>query len=97
MHTVRTFLRAPGPPLHIRFEKYDHSEGKHRYCQLSLTPTLFGDWCVERVSGPLNAPGGVQKRTYFAAQAEAMAIFERFRDRQMKRGYAPIPVQLGLL
>lgn len=83
--------------MHIRFEKYDHADGNHRYCLLSLTPTLFGDWCVERVSGPLNAPGGAQKRTYFAAHAEALAIFEGFRDRQLKRGYAPIPVQLGLL
>lgn len=82
--------------MHIRFEKYDHADGNHRYCLLSLTPTLFGDWCVERVSGPLNAPGGAQKRSYFAAHGEAQAIFERFRAQQLKRGYAPIPVQLGL-
>ncbi|MGR3759853.1 WGR domain-containing protein [Roseobacteraceae bacterium NS-SX3] len=83
--------------MHIRFEKFDHQEGRHRYCVLQLSRTLFGEWCVERASGPIGAGGGHQRRAYFASHAEALQIFEKARDQQVKRGFVPIPVQLGLL
>lgn len=82
--------------MNIRFEKYDHRDGDHRYCVLSLSRTLFGDWCVERASGPLGAAGGQERRYYFTSHAEAMQLFETTRDRQVKRGFVPIPVQMGL-
>lgn len=83
--------------MQIRLEKFDHHQGQHRYCVLSLYQTLFGDWCVERVAGPLGAPGGQQKRLYLGSYAEALSTVETHRDRQVKRGFVPIPVQLGLL
>ncbi|MFW8594726.1 WGR domain-containing protein [Cribrihabitans neustonicus] len=83
--------------MQIRFEKFDHHGGRHRYCVLQLSRTLFGEWCVERASGPIGAAGGQQKRAYFASHAEALQLFEAARDRQVSQGFVPIPVQLGLL
>lgn len=83
--------------MHIRFEKFDHIEGQHRYCVLRLSQTLFGEWCLERATGPIAAPGGAIRRDYFIHHAEALQIFERARDMQVKRGFVPIPEQLGLL
>jgi predicted DNA-binding WGR domain protein len=80
----------------MRLEKFDHQDGQHRYCRLVLSQTLFGEWCVEQALGPLGKPGGQQRRLYFAHHAEALATLEAFRDRQVKRGFVPIPVQLGL-
>ncbi|MCJ8336266.1 MAG: WGR domain-containing protein [Epibacterium sp.] len=82
--------------MNMRFEKYDYREGHHRYCMLCLSRTLFGDWCVERASGPIGTTGGSQKRYYFTSHSEAMQMFEATRDRQVKRGFVPIPVQMGL-
>lgn len=82
--------------MFIRFEKFDHREGRHRYCVLTLSRTLFGDWCVERASGPIGGGGGQHKRDYFKSHSEAIQTFEVTRDRQVKRGFVPIPVQMGL-
>jgi hypothetical protein len=83
--------------LQIRLEKFDHHSGRHRYCVLRLSQTLFGDWCVEQALGPIAAPGGQERRAYFSQHAEALRLFEAVRDRHVGRGYVPIPVQLGLL
>ncbi|ANP38355.1 hypothetical protein JL2886_03479 [Phaeobacter gallaeciensis] len=83
--------------MQIRLEKFDHIDGRHRYCVLRLSQTLFGDWCVEQALGPIAAPGGQERRAYFNQHAEAMHLFETVRDRQVRRGFVPIPVQLGLL
>ncbi len=83
--------------LFIRFEKFDHRDGNHRYLALSLNRTLLGDWCVERISGPIGAPSGQEKRTYFTSHGEAHNFFEMTRDTLIRRGFVPIPVQMGLL
>lgn len=95
MDQIKTWL---GPyPLFIRFEKFDHLDGRHRYFVLTLSRTLLGDWCVERASGPIGAPGGQQKRTYFTSHNEAQDLFALTRDSLVRRGFVPIPVQMGLL
>lgn len=83
-------------PVQIRLEKFDYIEGQHRYCVLNLSQTLFGEWCVEQTNGPLGEAGGQQRRSYYTSQETALAAAEKHRDRQIKRGFVPIPVQLGL-
>ncbi len=83
--------------MQIRFEKFDYVEGRHRYCILRLSQTLFGEWCLEQAKGPIGSPGGQQRRAYFTQHGEAVQNFEILRDTQIKRGFVPIPVQLGLL
>ncbi|MDE4176170.1 WGR domain-containing protein [Phaeobacter sp. PT47_59] len=83
--------------MQIRLEKFDHHGGRHRYCVLSLSQTLFGDWCVSQALGPIAAPGGRERRSYFSHHCEALQLFEAARDHHLGRGYVPIPVQLGLL
>jgi len=82
--------------LFVRLEKFDHVEGQHRYCSLGLSQTLFGEWCVERSNGPLGETGGSIRRWYFTSYGEALMLLENSRDRQLRRGFVPIPVQLGL-
>ncbi|MQY43427.1 WGR domain-containing protein [Epibacterium sp. SM1969] len=82
--------------MFVRLEKFDHVEGQHRYCVLSLSQTLLGEWCVELASGPLGDAGGTIRRSYFSDYNEALALAEENRARQIKRGFVPIPVQLGL-
>ncbi len=83
--------------MQIRLEKFDHQSGRHRYCVLHLSQTLFGDWCVSQAQGPIAAPGGQERRAYFSHHAEALQLFEAIRDRLVVRGFVPLPVQLGLL
>ena len=82
--------------LYLRFEKFSHRDGQHRYLVLSLTPTLFGDWCVVQSTGPIGQPGGQERRNYCPTLDEAQSLFESTRERQVKRGFVPIPVQMGL-
>jgi predicted DNA-binding WGR domain protein len=82
--------------VQIRLEKFDYHEGQHRYCVLNLSQTLFGEWCVEQVNGPLGAAGGQERRRYFPTQQSALEAAEQDRERHIKRGFVPIPVQLGL-
>jgi len=82
--------------LYLRFEKFSLRDGQHRYLVLSLTQTLFGDWCVAQASGPIGQPGGQERRNYCSSLDEAQDLFEDTRERQVKRGYVPIPVQMGL-
>ncbi len=96
-HTGLTFLTVRPTPLHIRLEKYDHRKGNHRYCLLRLERTLLGEWCVERTAGPLGAPGGQTRRLYLGTYSEAQQQMDVHRNREIKRGFVPIPVQLGLL
>jgi predicted DNA-binding WGR domain protein len=84
-------------PVQTRLEKFDHVDGRHRYCVLRLSQTLFGEWCLEQAKGPIGAPGGQQIRAYFHQHGEALQNFESLRASQVKRGFVPIPVQLGLL
>ncbi len=83
--------------MQTRLEKFDYVEGRHRYCVLQLSQTLFGEWCLEQAKGPIGAPGGQQIRAYYLQHGEALQHFEAMRDSQVKRGFVPIPVQLGLL
>ena len=83
--------------MQIRLEKFDHIEGRHRYCLLQLSQTLFGEWCLELAKGPIGAAGGQLRRAYFAHHGDALQSFEILRDKEMKRGFVPILVQLGLL
>lgn len=85
------------PNVQIRLEKFDYVEGRHRYCILQLSQTLFGEWCLEQAKGPIGAPGGQLRRAYFGQHGEALHSFEILRDKEVQRGFVPIPVQLGLL
>jgi predicted DNA-binding WGR domain protein len=84
-------------PVQTRLEKFDHVDGRHRYCVLRLSQTLFGEWCLEQAKGPIGAPGGQEIRAYFHQHGEALQNFESLRASQVKRGFVPIPVQLWLL
>ncbi|WP_417699747.1 WGR domain-containing protein [Pseudophaeobacter sp.] len=83
--------------MQTRLEKFDYVDGRHRYCILRLSQTLFGEWCLEQAKGPIGAPGGQESRAYFLQQQEAQQGFDAQRDALLKRGFVPLPVQLGLL
>jgi hypothetical protein len=44
----------------------------------------------------LGKPGGQTKRLYLGSYPEAMLQLEARRDQDIKRGFVPIPEQLGL-
>ncbi len=84
------------PRVHIRLEKFNHVKREKRYHVLRVTQTLFGDWCLEREWGQMDqAPR--KERTYLPALHEAQNEVERLKALDLKKGFAVIPVQMGLL
>ncbi|WP_299349682.1 WGR domain-containing protein [uncultured Shimia sp.] len=82
--------------MHIRLEKFNHVKREKRYHVLRVTQTLFGDWCLEREWGRMDeAPQ--KERTYLPALTEARNEVERLKALDLKKGFAVIPVQMGLL
>ncbi|GAA6164885.1 hypothetical protein NBRC116590_25890 [Pelagimonas sp. KU-00592-HH] len=81
--------------MHIRLEKFNHTKRQKRYYALRVTKTLFGDWCLEREWGPIGKTGQ-KERTYLPEFSEAQKEAERQKALKLEKGYAVIPVQMGL-
>ncbi|CUJ92456.1 WGR domain-containing protein [Shimia thalassica] len=83
--------------MHIRLEKFNHVKRQKRYHVLRVTQTLFGDWCLEREWGQIDGNGGHKERRYLSGLFEAQTEVERLKALDLEKGYAVIPVQMGLL
>jgi len=83
--------------VQIRLEKINHIRRQRRFYEISVTQTLFGEWCLIRRWGRIGGPGGGSLTIYLATLPEAEAACERVKALKIRRGYAVIPVQLPLL
>ena len=96
-HTAGRFGDITGPfHVHIRLEKINHHRKQKSYVTLSVTRTLFGEWCVVQESGQIDGSAGLRRCLYVADQEAALGALEHKKTRKQKEGYAVIPVQMGL-
>lgn len=82
--------------MRCRLEKINHIKRQRRFYEISVTRSLFGEWCLCRVWGRLGSHGGREMMSYFDSHGDAELAFERFKGQKMRRGYGVIPVQLAL-
>ncbi len=80
----------------FRLEKINHVKRQKRFYELSISQTLFGEWCLLREWGRLGTSGGQQMREYFTSQLQALQALQKLKQEKNRRGYATIPVQLTL-
>ncbi|MEQ9695472.1 WGR domain-containing protein [Shimia sp. SDUM112013] len=82
--------------MHIRLEKFNHIKRQKRYHVLRVTQTLFGDWCLEREWGAIDGSAKQKERRYLPGLDQAQNEVERLKALDLEKGYAVIPVQMGL-
>lgn len=83
--------------MKIRLEKINHVKRQSRYCVLSVSETLFGEWCLTKETGPMGTSAGQKSILYMQSREDAVAALTTIKDDKTRSGYAPIPVQLPLL
>ncbi len=72
------------PPRILR--RLDASRNMDRFYELTLEPTLFGQWAVVRRWGRFQSEG--QKReVWFDAPSPAVAFMDRLHSQKVRRGY----------
>lgn len=82
--------------MQFRLEKINHMKRQKRFYELTVSQTLFGEWCLLREWGRLGASGGQQMREYFETYLDALRALQKLKQEKNRRGYATIPVQLPL-
>ena len=80
----------------IRLEKINPGRGQRRFYVLQVTQTLFGEWCVIHEWGRIGVKGSQRRIQYLECEQAARAACETHKANKLRRGYAPIPVQLTL-
>lgn len=80
----------------MRLEKINPGRRQKRFYLLRVTQTLFGEWCLIREWGRIGQAGGQQRVAYHATEDEARQALMAMKAVKLRRGYAPIPVQLQL-
>jgi predicted DNA-binding WGR domain protein len=80
----------------MRLEKINPGRRQKRFYLLQVTQTLFGEWCVIREWGRIGNAGGQQRVEYHRSKAQAHAALADIKAAKLRRGYAPIPVQLEM-
>ncbi len=80
----------------MRLEKINPGRRQKRFYLLQVTQTLFGEWCLIREWGRIGSAGGQQRVEYHSTEAQARAALANIKAAKLRRGYAPIPVQLEM-
>jgi len=75
METVAKILR-----------RVDASKNMDRFYELSLEPTLFGEWAVVRRWGRSHSEGR-KRETWFDSPSPAVLFLDRLHRQKVKRGY----------
>ena len=66
--------------------RVDTDKNMDRFYELTLQPTLFGDWAVVRRWGRFDS-GGQKREVWFEAYATALTFMDRLHNKKRKRGY----------
>lgn len=82
--------------MRYRLEKIIPAKRQRRFYELSVSQTLFGEWCLIREWGRIGAKGGQKMAAYLGSQEEALSMMGDIKRTKHKRGYATIPVQMEL-
>ena len=71
-------------PLVLR--RIDPAKNMDRFYELTLEPTLFGEWAVVRRWGRFHTDGR-KRETWFEAPSPALEYFDRLHRQKVRRGY----------
>jgi predicted DNA-binding WGR domain protein len=73
--------------MNVRLEKIDPQKRQRRYYAMSVTQTLFGEWCLVREWGRIGSAGGQGMVDYTASRADAKAALDKLSNQKCRRGY----------
>ncbi|GLQ29176.1 WGR domain-containing protein [Sulfitobacter pacificus] len=82
--------------MRYRLEKIIPAKRQRRFYELSVSQTLFGEWCLTREWGRIGAKGGQKMVAYLASEQDAIVALRQLKATKTRRGYATIPVQLEM-
>lgn len=80
----------------MRLEKINPGRRQKRFYLLQVTQTLFGEWCLIREWGRIGTSGGQRRIAYHTTEDAALKALADIKAAKLRRGYAPIPVQLEM-
>lgn len=66
--------------------RVDPAKNMDRFYELTLEPTLFGEWAVVRRWGRYHSEGR-KRETWFEGPSPALAFMERLHSQKLRRGY----------
>lgn len=72
-----------GPVYLVR---HDELKNMHRFYQVFLVPSVFGDWAVVKEWGRVGSPGTVRKE-WFHSEMDAIEAQIKLIQRKQKKGY----------
>lgn len=73
--------------MFARLEKINPEERQNRFYVMSVTKTLFGEWCLIREWGRIGSTGGQRKVDYTNSEKEAVAALHKLSEDKCRRGY----------
>lgn len=82
--------------MRYRLEKIIPAKRQRRFYELSVSKTLFGEWCLIREWGRIGTKGGQKMAVYLETEEAAASELEYLKAAKNRRGYATIPVQLEM-
>lgn len=78
--------------MRIYLQTQQTDSGVIRFVHLILQEDLIGGWTLIRESGKQGSPGTI-KREHFENQEAALEAMQKWRDKNLKRGYSVAFVQ----
>ena len=82
--------------MYLRLEKINPARNLWRWYVLSVQPTLFGEWTLDREWGRIGEGSGQTASTIFASEREAPTASDVLKAAKTRRGYVSQPEQLVL-
>jgi predicted DNA-binding WGR domain protein len=70
----------------IYLERHDSDKNLHRFYQLHVMPSIFGDWALVREWGRVGSSGTVRK-DWFDTEDEALTARQGLVEAKQKKGY----------
>lgn len=70
----------------IYLTRNDPDKNMHRFYQMQVAQSVFGDWSLIVEWGRIGSPGTVRK-AWFATESEALQAEQRLCSAKRKRGY----------
>ena len=71
--------------IHLR--RIDPTRNMRRYYSVTVQPTLFGDWALQREWGRIGCAGRLVS-TGFATESDAVLTMARVLEAKRRRGFA---------
>ena len=74
---------------YIYLVRHQPDKNMHRFYQMLVMPSLFGDWSLIREWGRVGSPGTVRK-DWFVTKLEAINALQKLYKNKQNKGYKEI-------